>query len=110
MKDPAITSDPGPAISDLIDGGALKVVSMPAPEYPTNAMGTKPSGTVVVQLTIGEKGAVTSTKVISGPPILMLAAVKAANEARFSPPVLCGQPVAITGYIVYRFTGPKMQN
>jgi TonB family protein len=58
---------------------------------------------VTVQVTIDEAGRVISAKAIDGPPMLLAAAVAAANGARFSPTLLSGQPVKVTGVIKYNF-------
>lgn len=110
VKDSNGLVDASLAITDLIDSGLLKPVRFPVPDYPTTAMGTKPSGSVVVRVLISESGAVTSAEVISGHPILRLSALQAARGLKFTPPLLCGEPNKVTGNIVYRFTGPRMEN
>jgi Gram-negative bacterial TonB protein C-terminal len=110
VRDQNLPANSEPAISDLVDSGFLKALLLPFPDYPTNIMHTRPNGTVVMQVFIDETGKVASTKLISGSPVLMLAAFKAAHASKFAPPLLCGQPVTTTGVLLYRFTGPKMQN
>jgi protein TonB len=90
-----------------ISGGVLngKAVSLPKPAYPQIARAAKASGTVVVQVTIDESGRVVSASAISGHPLLKAAAVQAAYGARFSPTLLSGQPVKVTGTINYNFMG-----
>jgi len=58
---------------------------------------------VQVQVLIDESGAVTAAKALSGPRLLKRVAVEAAGEARFTPTLLSGQPVKVTGVITYRF-------
>jgi len=88
-----------------ISGGNLngKAITLPKPEYPADAQAAGATGTVVVQVTIDESGMVISTRAISGPPILRQAAVNAAVQARFSPTLLLGEPVKVTGVITYNF-------
>ena len=88
-----------------ISGGVLngKAISLPKPAYPPIARAAHASGTVVVQVTIDENGAVISASPISGHPLLTQAAVNAARQARFSPTKLSGQPVKVTGVIQYNF-------
>ena len=62
------------------------------------------SGTVIVQVLIDETGQVIRANAISGHPLLLAAAVKAASEALFSPFTLSGQPVKVSGTIVYNFS------
>jgi len=99
---PTPTPKPPPKI---IQGGVVngKAVSLPAPAYPAVAKAAKASGTVVVQVTIDETGKVISASAISGHPLLKASAVQAAYNARFSPTMLSGQPVKVTGQIIYNF-------
>ena len=51
-----------------------------------------------------EKGKVLSaTDMCQGPPFLTEAAINSAMKARFTPTLLYGQPVKVTGVIVYNF-------
>src|SRR5918911_205685 len=88
-----------------ISGGVLngKAISLPKPAYPPIARAAHASGTVVVQVLIDENGTVVSAHAISGHPLLQGAAVGAARQARFSPTKLSGQPVKVTGTIIYNF-------
>jgi protein TonB len=67
------------------------------------AKAARASGTVVVQITVDESGGVISAAAVSGHPLLRQAAVAAARQARFSPTLLSGQPVKVTGTITYNF-------
>jgi len=89
-----------------ISGGVLngKATSLPKPAYPAAAKAIHASGAVVVQVTIDESGRVISASATSGHPLLRAAAVSAAQGARFSPTMLSGQPVKVTGVITYNFT------
>lgn len=88
-----------------INGGVLngKTTSLPKPAYPAAARAVKASGAVNVQVTIDEQGNVISASAISGHPLLRQAAENAAREAKFSPTILQGNPVKVTGIIVYNF-------
>lgn len=88
-----------------ISGGVLngKAISLPKPAYSPAARAVKATGTVVVQVTVDEQGKVTSATAVSGHPLLRASAVSAAYSARFSPTVLAGKPVKITGVITYNF-------
>jgi len=89
-----------------ISGGVLngKATSLPKPAYPAAAKAIHASGQVVVQVTIDESGRVISASATSGHPLLRAAAVAAAQGARFSPTLLSGQAVKVTGIITYNFT------
>ncbi|HEX8290393.1 MAG TPA: TonB family protein, partial [Pyrinomonadaceae bacterium] len=60
-------------------------------------------GVVVVQVTVDETGGVTSAKAVSGHPLLQAAAVAAAKQAKFSPTLLSGKPVKVSGMLIYNF-------
>jgi protein TonB len=83
-----------------------KAISKPAPAYPAIARAARASGTVTVQVLIDESGRVTSARAVSGHPLLQQSAVQAAYGARFSPTLLSGQPVKVTGVITYNFVAP----
>jgi TonB family protein len=99
------TIEPGrkPISAGVLNG---KAISLPVPEYPAIARQAKASGTVAVQVTIDENGAVISARAVSGHPLLQAAAVAAARQAKFSPTLLMGEPVKVTGVIVYHFGEP----
>lgn len=88
-----------------ISGGVLngKAISLPQPPYPPAARAVRASGAVNVQVTVDEKGNVTSASAVSGHPLLRAAATAAARQARFAPTKLSGAPVKVTGVIVYNF-------
>jgi protein TonB len=102
---PKPTPTPPPRPTAPISGGVLngKAVSLPKPAYPAIAKAARASGTVSVQVTIDEGGRVISARAVSGHPLLQAAAVSAAQGARFSPTLLSGQPVKVTGVINYNF-------
>ena len=91
-----------------ISGGVLNgmALSLPAPAYPEVARRMRLAGLVEVEVLVDETGKVTSARALSGPPALRDVAVKAANQARFSPTKLSGLPVKVTGRINYNFTLP----
>lgn len=88
-----------------ISGGVLngKATSLPKPPYPAAARAVRASGAVSVQVLIDESGNVVSASAVSGHPLLRAAAVQAARGARFSPTMLSGQPVKVSGVITYNF-------
>ncbi len=92
-----------------ISGGVLngKAISLPLPRYPPIARQAHASGTVVVQVIIDENGNVMSATPISGHPLLQTAAVGAARQAKFSPTLLSGERVKITGVIRYNFVADQ---
>jgi protein TonB len=88
-----------------ISGGVLngKAVSLPKPTYPPAARAVHASGAVQVQVLIDEEGRVISATPAGGNALLVPAAVAAARQARFSPTLLSGQPVKVSGIITYNF-------
>jgi TonB family protein len=88
-----------------ISGGVLngKAIALPKPAYPAAARAVRASGPVTVQVLIDEEGNVISASAVSGNPLLRAAAVQAARGAKFSPTRLSGQPVKVSGVVVYNF-------
>ncbi len=88
-----------------VSGGVLdgKAVSKPQPPYPSLAKAARASGLVTVQVTVDETGSVVSASAVSGHPLLRPAAVAAAKQAKFSPTLLSGKPVKVTGTLTYNF-------
>lgn len=99
---PAATPKPAPK---TISGGVVnsKATNLVKPPYPPAARAVNASGAVNVQVTIDENGSVISASATSGHPLLRDAAVRAARSSKFSPTLLSGQAVKVTGVIVYNF-------
>ena len=87
-------------ISTILNGRALH---LPKPNYPAPARQVRATGQVKVFVTINEQGKVTSAKAESGHPLLRRDAEVAARQAKFSPTILGGVPVSVTGHIIYNF-------
>ena len=77
---------------------------LPKPTYSAAAQAIRAVGTVNVQVTIDENGKVISAQAVGGHIMLRQAAVDAAWKARFKPTTLSGNPVKVSGVIVYNFT------
>lgn len=103
---PPATKPPPPPVPKKISGGVLngKATNLVTPPYPAAARAIRASGAVNVQVTINESGSVVSASAVSGHPLLRPAAVQAARASRFSPTLLSGQAVSVTGIIIYNFT------
>lgn len=88
-----------------IAGGVLNgyAISKPAPAYPEEAKRERAQGTVVVHITVDETGRVIDAAAICGHPLLYEASVRAARQARFTPTLLSGVPVKVTGTITYNY-------
>lgn len=118
----ASAQDPLPSV---IKGGILngKATHLPRPEYPAEARVAGLEGTVLVDVVIDESGTVISATAATEPreikmrgadaaeekeiapadPLLRGAAEKAAWQAKFSPTLLSGTPVKVSGTIMYNF-------
>jgi protein TonB len=89
-----------------VSGGILngKALSLPAPAYPDAARRMRLTGLVEVEVVIDMNGKVISAKAVKGPSLLAAAAEQAAKQARFTPTLLSGQPVKVSGIITYNFS------
>ncbi len=99
---PDVTTVPNPKLVNVgvINSRAIKLVK---PEYPPAAKAIRAAGAVNVQVTIDENGDVISASAVSGHPLLRSAAVTAARASKFSPTMLSGRAVKVTGIVVYNF-------
>ena len=84
-----------------------KGVYLPKPNYPAIARPIRLQGAVNVQVLIDENGKVISAKAVSGHPILIPEAQRAAMQAKFSPTTLNGVAVKVSGMISYNFQMPQ---
>ena len=85
-----------------VSGGVLngKAIYLPEPLMPP---GEATGGVVAVQVLVDEQGSVIDARAISGPKNLHQAAVNAARLARFTPTLLMGEPVKVSGILSYNF-------
>jgi TonB family protein len=97
-------------VSKPISGRVLNgaAVSLPKPPYPAAAQAVRASGAVGIQVTIDEEGNVISANAVSGHPLLQQASTAAARQAKFSPTIVDGQKVRVTGVIIYNFIAPTL--
>jgi len=79
-------------------------LSLPLPAIPAAAKVANVAGTVSVKVLVDEKGNVISASAVSGNILLREPSVEAAKNARFSPTLLSGTPVKISGVINYHFS------
>jgi protein TonB len=63
--------------------------------YPPLAKQTHMQGTVIIDAILDEKGDVIEMKVLSGPPLLIQAAVDAVRRWKYEPTYLNDQPVQV---------------
>jgi TonB family protein len=88
-----------------IEGGVLngKASSLPAPAYPAIARAAHATGDVLVRVLIDEGGNVIEATAVSGHPLLRASALEAARAAKFTSTRLNGEPVTVTGVLVFNF-------
>jgi outer membrane biosynthesis protein TonB len=88
-----------------VPGGVLngKALLLAKPAFPAAAKAVRATGSVSVQVLVAEDGTVFSAEAISGHPLLRAASEGAACSSRFSPTLLSGQPVKVSGVITYNF-------
>lgn len=86
-----------------ISGGVLngKANSLPVPTYPPAAKAVRASGAVAIQILIYEDGSVFSARAVNGHPLLRKASETDACNASFTPTLLVGHPVKVSGIITY---------
>jgi TonB family protein len=90
----------GPNASRGVLNSAAIVLAKPV--YPRLARANGVSGSVSVQVIIDEDGTVLSAEP-TGHPLLNPAAHTAACDSKFSPTLLSGKPVKVSGIITYNF-------
>lgn len=102
---------PAPATPSRIRVGgnviAAKLVQRVVPVYPQIAQTAHVEGTVVLHAIVSRDGTVEQLQYVSGPPLLMQAAMKAVLQWRYEPTYLNGQPVEVdtTIQVVFRLSG-----
>ncbi len=109
---PKLTKSPAPTVAATpkpiprtVSGGVVngKARNLVTPQYPSAARAVRASGQVSVAVTIDENGNVISASAVSGHTLLRSAAESAARSSKFNPTLLSGQPVKVTGTIIYNF-------
>jgi periplasmic protein TonB len=80
-----------------------RVLYRTSPEYPLLAHQAGIQGEVIISAIIDSHGNVVDMKVVSGPPLLYSAAMKALGEWKFEPTYLNGEAVAIKWNVSVKF-------
>lgn len=103
---PAEAAKPEAARGPIPVGGNVRpprILTQTSPEYPLIARQAGIQGEVIISATIDSHGEVVDMKVVSGPPLLYQAAMKALAQWKFEPTYLNGEPVAIRWNATVRF-------
>jgi protein TonB len=88
-------------ISSMREGSLLHRVQ---PTYPPLAKTARIQGPVVLEAVISKAGVIEDLRVISGPPMLVKAALDAVSEWRYRPYILNNEPVEVETRITVNFT------
>lgn len=74
-----------------------------APVYPPEAKRARVEGSVVLAAIIGKDGSIANLTVVSGPTVLIDAAIAAVQQWRYRPYVLNGEPVEVHTTVTVNF-------
>ena len=99
---PSLTPSKPLAVSRGVSEGLL--IHQIKPTYPHLAVITHTQGEVILQAVIGKDGSIQNLHVISGPPLLIKAAMDAVQQWRYRPYLLNGEPVEVETQIRVNFT------
>ena len=120
-----VTSNPDPSATTVISSlssntgaapalpGAVRVggnvqasnlVSKVNPEYPELAKRARVQGGVQFEAVIGKDGSIQNLRLISGPPLLVQAAIQAVQQWKYKPTLLNGSAVEVITTIDVNFT------
>ena len=105
----------GSSISSSAPGGPVRVggnirpptkTQFAEPAYPPVARAAAVQGVVILELTIGEDGAVSNARVLRSIPLLDQAALDAVRQWRYEPTLLNGAPTPVIMTATVNFTLP----
>jgi protein TonB len=90
----------------IISSGVMQgmLLQKTTPVYPPIAKAARQSGTVVLQATISKTGTIENLHVISGPQMLVQAALDAVKSWRYRPYLLNNEPVEVETTVNVIFT------
>ncbi len=80
------------------------LIRQPKPLYPPLAKAARVQGTVKFQATISKEGTIQNLQLLSGPPLLVQAAMQAVKQWVYKPTLLNGEPVEVITTIDVNFT------
>jgi len=81
-----------------------KIINKVLPVYPALARQARIQGTVKLHAIISKEGTIQQLEVVSGPPLLIQAALDAVRQWRYRPTLLSDEPVEVETYIDVIFT------
>lgn len=83
-----------------------RLVHRVEPQYPADALAAHRSGDVILEVLVGEDGAVASLRAVSGDPLLSAAAADAVRNWRYEPYRVRGQPAEFQTDVTLKFSLP----
>jgi periplasmic protein TonB len=97
---------PKPAGPQKIGGNvvAANLINPVRPVYPPLAKMARQQGTVKFEAMISKEGTIEDLKLISGPPLLVQAAMDAVKQWRYRPTILNGEPTEVQTTIDVNFS------
>ncbi len=98
LKPPPLTK---PVRISVMDEGLL--IRKVTPVYPRPAVITRTQGTVLLHAIISRDGSIQQLQAVSGPPLLIKAAMDAVAQWRYKPYKLNGEPVEVDTTITVNF-------
>ncbi len=88
---------PAPPVRIIVGGMVqqAKLINQVLPVYPPLARSARIQGTVRLEAIISKEGSIQNLRVLSGPPLLIKAAMDAVLQWRYQPTLLNGEPVEV---------------
>ena len=80
------------------------LINQPKPIYPPLAKAARVQGTVKFQARSRKDGTIQNLQLLSGPPLLVQAAMQAVQQWQYKPTLLNGEPVEVITTIDVNFT------
>lgn len=90
-----------PRISTIMEGNLIYKVQ---PLYPPLARSARIQGTVLLRAVISRAGTIENLQALSGPPMLIRAALDAVSQWRYRPYLLNGEPVEVETQVTVNFS------
>lgn len=100
VPSPLKPTTPPPRVSRMMEGN---LIYKPQPLYPPIARAGRIQGEVVLRAIISKSGTIENLEAMSGPPLLIPAAVEAVKRWRYRPYVLNGEPVEVETRVTVNF-------
>jgi len=88
------------AVANIVPARLIRKVK---PIYPPAALEAQIQGSVVLQVLVGQDGAVRDARFLSGPPVLIPAAIDAVKHWQYQPSSVNGQPIEWETQVALKF-------